>query len=220
MDAIDRQEYPAMVDRLQPGAAAKKLHDRIKRINKVNTGNCGVGIGALVFDAPWRKILNSIESIADYAQHASAKLSKRGEGSAQKVESAAAKLQSAEQQWHAQAPFIFESLQAVDERRLNLLRDVLTQMRTHEVDAIERGRVAIEQTLTALLEVDTAQEIRNWSEATTRGRPVTDRTARQLSSAGNGGTGSALPIPRLPHGLHIPPRLVMYQSTKALVSQS
>lgn len=194
-----------------------------------------------VFDAPWRKIVNSVESIADAhynlsdriskeiehalrkfatqnremqgmttmqgnlssmakefedAQHASEKLSKKGgKASAQKVENAAAKLQNAEQQWHAQAPFIFESLQALDERRLNHLRDVLTQLETHEADRVERSRVAVEQTLTALLEIDTAHEIRNWSEATTGGRPVTDGAARQLSSAGEGGTGSALPIP-------------------------
>ncbi|KAA8564320.1 hypothetical protein EYC84_011264 [Monilinia fructicola] len=267
MDAIDRHEYPAMLDRLQPGAAAKKLNDRVKRINKVNTEiadwlqerwkaeesyaaslrklarkplpETGGDLG--VFDAPWRKIVNSVESIADAhynlsdriskeiehalrkfatqnremqgmttmqgnlssmakefedAQHASEKLSKKGgKASAQKVENAAAKLQNAEQQWHAQAPFIFESLQALDERRLNHLRDVLTQLETHEADRVERSRVAVEQTLTALLEIDTAHEIRNWSEATTGGRPVTDGAARQLSSAGEGGTGSALPIP-------------------------
>lgn len=129
------------------------------------------------------------------AQHASDKLSKKGgKASAQKVDNAAAKLQNAEQQWQAQAPFIYESLQAADERRLNHLRDILTQFETHEADRIERSRIAVEQTLTALLEVDTAQEIRNWSEATTAGRPVTDRAARQLSSAGESG-GAAPPLP-------------------------
>lgn len=131
------------------------------------------------------------------AQHQSEKLSKKGgKASAQKVENAASKLQSAEQQWQAQAPFVFESLQAVDERRLNHLRDVLTQLETHESDRIERSRVAVEQTVSALLEVNTAQEIRNWSEMTTAGRPVTDRPARQVSSAGESVTGSnPLPIP-------------------------
>lgn len=127
------------------------------------------------------------------AQHASDKLSKKGgKASTQKVENAAAKLQNAEQQWQAQAPFIYESLQAVDERRLNHLRDVLTQFETHEADRIERSRVAVEQTLTALLEVDTAQEIRNWSESSTAGRPVMERPVRQLSSAGDSG---AMPLP-------------------------
>ncbi|QSZ32769.1 hypothetical protein DSL72_002348 [Monilinia vaccinii-corymbosi] len=267
MDAVDRQEYPAMLDRLQPGAASAKLNDRVKRMNKVNTEiadwlqerrkieeQYATGLRKLarkplqetggdlgVFDSPWRKIVNSVELIADShhnlsdriakdveqplrqfatqnremqgmttiqgnltsmakefedAHHASEKLSKKGgKASAQKVENAAAKLQNAEQQWQAQAPFIFESLQAVDERRLNHLRDVLTQLETHEADSIERSRIAVEQTLTALLEVNTAQEIRNWSGAATLGRAATDRTARQLSSAGDGGTGSALPIP-------------------------
>ncbi|KAF7890302.1 hypothetical protein EAF00_008617 [Botryotinia globosa] len=264
MDAVDRQEYPAMLDRLQPGPATVKLNERVKRINKVNTEiadwlqerrkveeqyasglrklarkplqETGGDLG--VFDTPWRKIVNSVESIADShhnlaeriakdveqplrqfatqnremqgmttiqgnlaamakdledAQHASDKLSKKGgKASTQKVENAAAKLQNAEQQWQAQAPFIYESLQAVDERRLNHLRDVLTQFETHEADRIERSRVAVEQTLTALLEVDTAQEISNWSEASTAGRPVMERPVRQLSSAGESG---AMPLP-------------------------
>ncbi|APA13736.1 hypothetical protein SS1G_07570 [Sclerotinia sclerotiorum 1980 UF-70] len=266
MDAVDRQEYPAMLDRLQPAAAATKLNERVKRINKVNTEIADwlqerrkveeqyvAGLRKLarkplqetggelgVFDAPWRKIVGSVESIADShfnlseriskdveqplrqfatqnremqamttmqgnltamakevddAQHASDKLSKKGgKASTQKVENAAAKLQSAEQQWQAQAPFIYESLQVADERRLNHLRDILTQFETHEADRIERSRVAVEQTLTALLEVDTAQEIRNWSEATTGGRPVTERSNRNISSAGDSG-GPALPIP-------------------------
>ncbi|ESZ93347.1 hypothetical protein SBOR_6274 [Sclerotinia borealis F-4128] len=265
---MDRQEYPAILDRLPPGAAATKLIDRVKRINKVNTEiadwlqerrkveeqyatslkrlarkplqETGGDLG--IFGTPWRKIVNSVESIADShhnlserilkdveqplrqfatqnremqgmttiqgnltamareledARHASEKLSKKGgKVNSQKVEIAATKLQTAEQQWQAQAPYVYETLQAIDERRLNHLRDVLTQFETHEADRIERSRVAVEQTLTALLEVDTAQEIRNWSEATTAGRPVLERTVRQLSSAGTGGTGgTTLPLP-------------------------
>ncbi|KAI9651227.1 Suppressor of Profilin deletion [Ciborinia camelliae] len=273
MDAVDRQEYPAMLVRLQPGAAAIKLNERVKRINKMNTEigewlserrkieeqyahslrklarrplqDTGGDLG--VFDAPWRKMVNSVQSFADThynfsdrllkdvevplrqyathnremqamttmqgnlaamakeledAQHASDKLSKKGgKASAQKVDNAAAKLQSAEQQWQAQAPFIYESLQAADESRLTHLHSILTLLETHEADRIERGRVAVEQTLAALLEVDTAQEIRNWS-----GRPATERSARQLSSAEDGGDASTTqplppPTPRSSHSV-------------------
>src|SRR6266542_2643080 len=75
------------------------------------------------------------------AQHNSEKLSRKGgKASTQKVEAATSKLQSANQQWDSQAPFIFETLQALDERRLNHLRDVLTQYETHASDQVERNR--------------------------------------------------------------------------------
>ncbi|KAM3085125.1 Suppressor of Profilin deletion [Clarireedia jacksonii] len=139
------------------------------------------------------------------AQVASEKLAKKGgKASAAKVENATMKLQGAEQQWQSQAPFVFETLQAVDERRLNHLRDVLTQYETHEADRVERNRVTVEQTLTALLEVDTAQEIKNWSAASVAGKPITERIARQLSSAGGSTIASANhplppPTPRSTH---------------------
>jgi F-BAR domain only protein len=129
--------------------------------------------------------LASMAKELEDAQHNSDKLSKRaGKASAQKVENALSKLQTANQQWDSQAPFVFENLQSLDERRLNHLRDVLTQLETHEADLVERNRITVEQTLTALLEVDTAQEIRNWSQSAVAGKPITERRARQLSNAG------------------------------------
>ncbi|SLM37512.1 Muniscin C-terminal [Lasallia pustulata] len=68
-------------------------------------------------------------------------------------------LEVANQQWNSQAPFVFEQLQALDETRINHLRDVLTQLETHEVDQIERSRITAESCLNALLNVDTADEI-------------------------------------------------------------
>ena len=143
--------------------------------------------------------LQSMAKDLEEAQDKSDKLTKKGgKASTQKVESATAKLQSANQQWDSQAPFIFETLQALDETRLNHLRDVLTQYETHEADQIERNRSIIEQTLRALLEIDTAQEIRNWSQATVSGKPVVERRTRQSSNAGSGSGSATLPPPPTP----------------------
>ena len=143
--------------------------------------------------------LQSMAKDLDEAQDKSDKLTKKaGKASTQKVESATVKLQNANQQWDSQAPFVFETLQALDETRLNHLRDVLTQYETHEADQIERNRGIVEQTLSALLEVDTAQEIKNWSRATVSGKPITERRARQLSNAGSGSGGASLPLPPTP----------------------
>ncbi|KAI9717939.1 MAG: hypothetical protein M1828_007031 [Chrysothrix sp. TS-e1954] len=73
-------------------------------------------------------------------------------------------MEGATQQWESQAPYVFETLQAVDESRCNHLRDVLTQYQTHEVDSVEKNRVAAEQCLNALLNVETAEEIKSFSQ--------------------------------------------------------
>jgi hypothetical protein len=203
-----------------------------------------------IFDVPWKRILNSTETIAashatlsqriekdveqplrsfastnqemsgiatiqgnlgnmakelEDAQDKFEKLNKKGgKASAQKVESATSKLQTATQQWASQSPFVFERLQALDESRMNHLRDVLTQYETHEADQVERNRITVEQTLRSLLEIDSSQEIKNWSQATVAGRPITERTARQLSNAGSSTGGSfgaavgATPPPQTP----------------------
>ncbi|CAG8979029.1 hypothetical protein HYALB_00011598 [Hymenoscyphus albidus] len=269
MEALTRQEYPAMLERLQPAAAVSKFNERVKKLGKTNSEIADwlqerrkieeayvaglkklvrrplqdVGTELGVFEVPWRKIVASTEEIAsshhalaqriekdveqplrnfssmnremqqmstvqgnlgamakelDAAQERSNKLAQKGgKASAAKVDQAAVKLQVAEQQWNSQAPFIFETLQALDERRLNHLRDVLTQYETHQADQIERCRVTVEETLTTLLEVETDQEIRNWSEATVAGRPITERRARQLSEA-EGGNAANVPPPTPP----------------------
>ncbi len=135
------------------------------------------------------------------AQDKSDKLSKKGgKASALKVDAASTKLNSATSVWESQAPFIYETLQALDERRLNHLRDVLTQYETHEADVIEQNRKTIEHTLSSLLEIDTSQEIKNWSQASIAGKPVIERrTTRQLSTAGSGsGTAPSLAPPQTP----------------------
>lgn len=82
---------------------------------------------------------------------------------ANKVAMAMSDVEQKTSEWESQAPFIFEQLQAVDETRLNHLRDVLTQFQTHEVDQVEKNRVVAEETLNALLNVETADEIKTFS---------------------------------------------------------
>lgn len=138
--------------------------------------------------------LSSMAKELQDAQEKSNKLSRKGgKASAQKVDQASSKLQAAEQQWDSQAPFIYESLQALDERRLNHLRDVLTQFETHQADQVERNRITIEQAVSSLLEVDTAQEIRDWSSKAVAGNPITERKARQLSRTESSAGGATTP---------------------------
>ncbi|KAL2134686.1 hypothetical protein VTI74DRAFT_11090 [Chaetomium olivicolor] len=118
----------------------------------------------------------------DDATEKSEKLSKKGgKANAQKVDQAAARLESATQQWESQAPFIFETLQALDEQRINHLRDVLTQFETHEVDQATRTQAAAEEVLNVMLEINTAQEIQNFAQRTISGKPRVERrsTTRQ-----------------------------------------
>ncbi|KAK6957580.1 hypothetical protein Daesc_000367 [Daldinia eschscholtzii] len=120
------------------------------------------------------------------AQERSDKLSRKGgKASAQKVELAASKLESAAQQWESQAPFIFESLQALDESRLNQLRDCLTQYGTYEGEQAQSHQAEAETVLNSLLDYSTAAEIQQFVAKTTAGRPKIEKrtsTARQSSS--------------------------------------
>jgi len=112
----------------------------------------------------------------DEAQDKSDRLNKKGgKANAQKVEMANAKLESASQQWESQAPFIFETLQALDEQRTNHLRDVLTQYETHEVDQATRAQATAEETLNVMLEINTEQEIQTWAARMSAGRPKLER---------------------------------------------
>lgn len=100
----------------------------------------------------------------DSAKSKAEKLRNKGaKAKAASVASAVAEVENATIQWESQAPYVFEKLQAVDESRLNHLRDVLTQFQTHEVDQVERNRITAEETLNVLLNIETADEIQTWS---------------------------------------------------------
>jgi flagellar hook-basal body complex protein FliE len=100
----------------------------------------------------------------DTAQRKTAKLKDKGsKAKASSVADAAQEVEKAEMAWESSAPYVFEQLQAIDETRLNHLRDALTQFQTHEVDQVERNRITAEETLNALLNIETADEIQTWA---------------------------------------------------------
>ena len=115
---------------------------------------------------------------------------KSGRSSAAKVANAKGDVDTANQQWESQAPYVFEQLQALDENRVNHLRDVLTQLQTHELDQLEKSRVAAESCLNALLNVDTTDEISNFVARSSGVRP---RSARQHSRTATTNTLSPPP---------------------------
>lgn len=118
----------------------------------------------------------NLVSLAKDLSHAQKKAAKGG----RKGDTASSTVEEASRQWESQAPYVFEQLQAVDETRLNHLRDVLTQFQTHEVDAIEKNRLSAESILNALLNVETADEIKTFA-ARHAGRPGS--LSRRRSSA-------------------------------------
>lgn len=111
-------------------------------------------------------IQSNLAGLAKNLEDAQKKVDKaRGKGTkgADKLASAVASAEEMNHQWESRAPFVFEQLQAADEGRLNHLRDVLTQLETHEVDQVERGRQAAESCLNVLLNVETADEIKTFA---------------------------------------------------------
>lgn len=127
--------------------------------------------------------LHTMAKELEEAQEKSDKLTKKGgKANTQKVELAAAKLESATGQWESQAPFIFETLQALDEQRINHLRDVLTQYLTHEVDQASRSQASAEQALNTMLEINTGKEIEDFATRTVFGKPrLEKRTSHAVS---------------------------------------
>lgn len=122
--------------------------------------------------------LTSIARELDDAQKKIDALNKKsGKGSSQKLDGASSKLDAATQQWESQAPFIFESLQALDEQRVNQLRDFLTQYQTHESDQAQRSQTNAADTLAALLEISTELEVASFRERTVAGNPKQERRA-------------------------------------------
>ncbi|KAJ5711327.1 hypothetical protein N7488_005483 [Penicillium malachiteum] len=104
-------------------------------------------------------LAKNIENAQDKVEKAKKKSTKNPKQLATAVTAA----EEVSQQWDSRAPYVFEQLQAVDEGRLNHLRDILTQLETHEVDQVERGRQAAESCLNVLLNVETADEIQTFA---------------------------------------------------------
>ena len=118
------------------------------------------------------------------AQEKTDKLNKKGgKANTQKADTASAKLESAQQQWESQAPFVFETLQALDESRINQLRDQLTQYQTQESDQASRHQNIASETLAVVIEISTESEIQGFVHSTTADRPaLTTRTSTRRSS--------------------------------------
>lgn len=134
------------------------------------------------------------------AQERADKLNRKGnKASAQKVDTATSRLESATQQWESQAPFVFETLQALDESRVNQLRDLLTQYQTSEADQAQRAQSNTAETLAAMLEISTEKEIRDFVQRTTAGRPgiPTRSSTRRSPAAGTRPVSSAGAPPSL-----------------------
>ncbi|KAI1265039.1 Muniscin C-terminal mu homology domain-containing protein [Xylariaceae sp. FL1019] len=143
--------------------------------------------------------LQKVARELDEAQEKSDKLSKKGgKASAQKVDQAAGKLEAATGQWESQAPFVFENLQALDETRMNQLRDCLTQYGTFEGEQAQRRQTDSEAVLNNLLDYSTSAEIQFFASKVTAGKPKIERrptatATRQSSSAGAPSTTTPAP---------------------------
>ncbi|KAK0945741.1 Suppressor of Profilin deletion [Friedmanniomyces endolithicus] len=123
--------------------------------------------------------LASMAKEVERAKQKSEKLQGRGErAEAGRVASANTELDTAESQWDSQAPYVFENLQAVDEARLNHLRDVLTQYQTHEVDLVQKSQTTAEHCLNVLLSLQTQDEIKTFALKAVQGRPRAERPQR------------------------------------------
>ncbi|KAI1817447.1 Muniscin C-terminal mu homology domain-containing protein [Poronia punctata] len=136
--------------------------------------------------------LQKVARELEEAQDRSDKLTRKGgKASAQKVDMAVNKLESTLNQWKSQAPFVFENLQAIDESRMNLLRDCLTQYGTFEGEQAQRRQVDAENVLNSLLDYSTANEIQHFASKVTAGRPKLEKrtTTRQSSSTGPSTSG-------------------------------
>ena len=146
------------------------------------------------------------------AQRKADKLNAKG-GS--RADEASTSVDDAARQWESQAPFVFEQLQLLDERRVNHLRDVLTQLQTHEVDQVERNRASAESCLNALLNVETADEIRTYAAKIGSGRRPPPLVQRRSSAAGSARPmSSSMQAPPVP-----PPRLVDSNRTTSSTSR-
>lgn len=137
--------------------------------------------------------LAALAKTLEAAQKKVDKMREKGPKAAEKLAMAVSAVEEASQQWESRAPFVFEQLQAIDESRVNHLRDVLTQFQTHEVDQIERSRQTAESCLNALLNVETADEIKTFAAKVSGGRQSVSR--RQDSSSA--GTVPLPPPPRI-----------------------
>lgn len=139
--------------------------------------------------------LAAVAKDLDGAQKKAQKLA-GGKSNANKVANASSDVDVANQAWESQAPYVFEQLQALDESRVNHLRDVLTQFETHEVDLVERNRITAESCLNALLNVNTADEISTFvARNAGADQSVPQRPSRSATTGNSTPDPAPAPIP-------------------------
>ena len=138
--------------------------------------------------------LAAVAKDLDGAQKKAQKLA-GGKSNANKVANATSDVDVANQAWDSQAPYVFEQLQALDESRVNHLRDVLTQFETHEVDLVERNRITAESCLNALLNVNTADEISTFVARNAGGDQSVPRRQASRSATTSDSTADPAPTP-------------------------
>jgi hypothetical protein len=111
--------------------------------------------------------MDSIQKIVkdmDNAHKKADKLKDRGgRANVDKVATATSSMEDAQGQWDSQAPFVFESLQVVDEARLDHLRGCLTQFQTYSSEVSTAVNTAAEESLNALLNWQTSVEIQHFT---------------------------------------------------------
>ncbi|KAI4833824.1 hypothetical protein E4T44_09197 [Aureobasidium sp. EXF-8845] len=117
--------------------------------------------------------LASMARDVENAQKKSERLNSKGSNNATRADT---ELEGAQSQWTSQSPYVFESLQSLDEARCNNLRDVLTQFQTHEIDAIEKMKDSAESVLNILLNIETADEIKTYALRVSSGDVVPKET--------------------------------------------
>ena len=141
--------------------------------------------------------LAAIAKDFDNAQKKAEKLRDKG-GRTDRAANATSSVDDASQQWESQAPYVFEQLQSLDESRVNFLRDALTQFQTHEVDQVERNRTSAESCLNALLNIETADEIKTFAAKISAGRESSTRRRSSATAGARPQSASLAPPPTPP----------------------
>lgn len=144
-------------------------------------------------------IQGNLAAVAKEVESANKKASRLnvGKTSTNKMANATSDVEAANQQWESQAPYVFEQLQALDESRVNHLRDVLTQLETHEVDQVERNRVTAESCLNALLNIETKDEISTFVARNTSADLPIQRDSRAGTRSTSTAPSASVELPSL-----------------------
>lgn len=150
--------------------------------------------------------LSAIARDLNSAQKKADKLNAKG---SRKADGAISGVDDAARTWESQAPYVFEQLQALDETRVNHLRDVLTQFQTHEVDQIEKARTSAESCLNALLNIETSDEIKTFVARVSDGRADLARRRSSTTTSARPQSSSTQVPPTPP-----PPRLTEDRRTQ------